>query len=166
MAHGTGDRFIVGVTGHRDLGGAEDEVASALRAGLEEHHRTHGDRLVVLSAIAAGADSLFAEAATALGIPLTVVLPFEGYEEDFADGEEREMFETLLAAAERRCTLPYDGRSTDAYAAVGRWVVDHSDHLVAVWDGTPARGPGGTGDVVAYARERGHPVTVVTPPQT
>jgi len=49
---------------------------------------------------------------------------------------------------------------------VGRWVVDHSDHLVAVWDGMAARGPGGTGDVVAYARERGHPVTVVTPPQT
>ncbi len=166
MAHGTGDRFVVGVTGHRDLEGAEDDVASALRAALEAYQRTHGDRLVVLSAIAAGADSLFAEAAASLGIPLTAVLPFEGYEEDFADGEERERFETLLAAATRRCTLPYEGRSTEAYAAVGRWIVDHSDHLVAVWDGKPARGLGGTGYVVAYARERGHPMTVVTPPQT
>ena len=166
MAHGTGDRFVVGVTGHRDLRGAEDEVASALRAALEAHQRTHGGRLAALSAIAAGADSLFAEAAISLGIPLNVVLPFEGYEEDFGDGKEQERFETLLAAAAARRTLPYDGRSIEAYAAVGRWVVDHSDHLVAVWDEMPARGPGGTGDVVAYARERGHPVTVVTPPQT
>jgi len=166
MAHGTGDRFVVGVTGHRDLGGAEDEVASALRGALEEYQRTHGGRLVVLSAIAAGADSLFAEAAISLGIPLNVALPFEGYEEDFADGDERERFETLLAAAEQRCTLPYEGRSTEAYASVGRWIVDHSDHLVAVWDGMPARGLGGTGYVVAYARERGHPMTVITPLKT
>lgn len=166
MAHGTGDRFVVGVTGHRDLGDAEDEVASALRAALEACRRTHGDQLVVLSAIAAGADSLFAEAAISLGIPLNVILPFEGYKEDFADGDERERFERLLAAAEHARTLPYAGRSTEAYASVGRWIVDHSDHLIAVWDGLPARGPGGTGDIVAYARERGRPMTLVTPPRT
>ena len=95
-----------------------------------------------------------------------VVESLSRHEEDFADGEARERFETLLAAATRRCTLPYEGRSTEAYAAVGRWIVDHSDHLVAVWDGKPARGLGGTGYVVAYARERGHPMSVVTPPQT
>jgi hypothetical protein len=41
--------------------------------------------------------------------------------------------------------------------------VDRSDVLLAVWDGQPARGPGGTGDVVAYARARGTPVEVVWP---
>ncbi len=154
---------MVGVTGHRNLGGAEKEVAAALRVALEEDHRRHGGRLVALSAIAVGADSLFAEEAISLGIPLKVALPFRGYAEDFADGQERGRFETLLAAAEQRHTLSFDGRSNEAYAAVGRWIVDHSDHLIAVWDGMPARGLGGTGDVVAYARERGHPVTVITP---
>lgn len=166
MAHGTGDRFVVGVTGHRDLAGAEDGIASALRADLEARQGTHGDHLIALSAIAAGADSLFAEAAISLGIPLEVVLPFEGYVEDFEEGAERERFQALLAAARIARTLPYQGRSAEAYAAVGRWVVKHSDHLVAVWDGMPARGRGGTGDIVAYARGRGHPVTVITPPQT
>lgn len=151
------------MTGHRDLGDAEDGVASALRVDLEARQRTHGDHLVALSAIAAGADSLFAEAAISLGIPLDVVLPFEGYDEDFEEGRERERFQALLAAARRTRTLPYEGRSTEAYAAVGRWVVRHSDHLVAVWDGMPARGHGGTGDIVAYARGRGHPVTVIPP---
>ncbi len=35
--------------------------------------------------------------------------------------------------------------------------------LVAVWDGAPSDGTGGTGDVVLAARERGLPVTVVWP---
>lgn len=30
--------------------------------------------------------------------------------------------------------------------------------LLALWDGAPARGPGGTAAIVAYARERGLPV--------
>lgn len=138
-------------------------MASALRALLEEKQREHGRRLVALSAIAAGADSLFAEAAISLHIPLDVVLPFEGYEEDFAEGEERARFERLLAAARRTRTLSYERRSQEAYVAVGRWVVDNSDQLIAVWDGLPARGPGGTGDVVTYARECGRALTVVTP---
>jgi hypothetical protein len=37
------------------------------------------------------------------------------------------------------------------------------DHVVAVWDGEPSDGHGGTGDVVAAARERRMPVTVVWP---
>jgi hypothetical protein len=40
------------------------------------------------------------------------------------------------------------------------------EHLVAVWDGEPSDGHGGTGDVVAAARERGLPVTAVWPDGT
>lgn len=38
-----------------------------------------------------------------------------------------------------------------------------SDVLLAVWDGLPGRGPGGTADVVAYARSKGVPVTILWP---
>ena len=38
-----------------------------------------------------------------------------------------------------------------------------ADRLFAVWDGKPARGYGGTADVVAEARQRGVPVTVIWP---
>ena len=37
-------------------------------------------------------------------------------------------------------------------------MVEHADVLIAVWDGRPARGMGGTADAVAYARQRGVPV--------
>lgn len=45
-----------------------------------------------------------------------------------------------------------------AYEACGRHVVDHSDALLAVWDGEPSAGRGGTGDIVAYARARQRPL--------
>ncbi|WP_041624991.1 hypothetical protein [Stackebrandtia nassauensis] len=37
------------------------------------------------------------------------------------------------------------------------------DQLIAVWDGQPARGYGGTADVVDYARDHGIDVTVIWP---
>jgi hypothetical protein len=48
--------------------------------------------------------------------------------------------------------------------AASERMLDLADQLVAVWDGLPARGYGGTADVVAAARRRGMPVVVVWPP--
>ena len=42
-------------------------------------------------------------------------------------------------------------------------MVDRSERLVAVWDGKPARGIGGTADIVSYARQKGVPVVVLWP---
>ncbi|MCA1708813.1 MAG: hypothetical protein LC808_38260, partial [Actinobacteria bacterium] len=57
----------------------------------------------------------------------------------------------------------YDSPSEDAFFAAGRRVVDLSDVVVAVWDGMEAKGKGGTGDVVTYARDNGIPVVVAWP---
>jgi hypothetical protein len=38
--------------------------------------------------------------------------------------------------------------------------------LVAVWDGQPAAGKGGTADIVDYARRHGIEVRIVWPPGT
>jgi hypothetical protein len=43
-------------------------------------------------------------------------------------------------------------------------MLQHSDQLWAVWDGQPARGYGGTADVVAAAHGNGLPVQVIWPP--
>ena len=42
-------------------------------------------------------------------------------------------------------------------------MVDHSELLIAVWDGKPAAGLGGTGDVVSYARQSGKHVYQIDP---
>ena len=47
------------------------------------------------------------------------------------------------------------------YEQAGRYVLDHSDVLLAVWDGQGAQGQGGTGEIVARARQQGKPVVIV-----
>lgn len=42
-------------------------------------------------------------------------------------------------------------------------MLERADELIAVWDGQPARGYGGTADVVQAARDKDLPVTVVWP---
>jgi hypothetical protein len=53
--------------------------------------------------------------------------------------------------------------TSESHMAASKLMIDAADELYAVWDGKPARGYGGTADVVAYARERGIPVRVIWP---
>jgi hypothetical protein len=50
-----------------------------------------------------------------------------------------------------------------ARQVAGEILVGLSDELLAVWDGLPARGDGGTADTVAYALGVHVPVTVLWP---
>jgi len=46
----------------------------------------------------------------------------------------------------------------DAYADVGRVIVRTSEIVVAIWDGAPGAGKGGTSDVIEMALASGKPV--------
>jgi hypothetical protein len=146
-----------GVTGHQVLppeivDRAVDHWRRVLPVGAELHG---------LSSLAEGADQLFAAHVIAAGGTLEVVLPCRGYAGSLAAEGSRARFEELRGAATSVLTLPYPGPSAEAYLAAGQTLVDRCDHLFAVWDGRPARGVGGTADVVGYARARGRPVTVL-----
>jgi hypothetical protein len=41
---------------------------------------------------------------------------------------------------------------------IGRHIVEHSDVVVAAWDGLPAQGRGGTAEIVAKAKALGKPI--------
>ena len=43
---------------------------------------------------------------------------------------------------------------------MGRYVVDHCDVLIALWDGMPSSGQGGTAEIVSYAKEQCRPVVI------
>jgi hypothetical protein len=157
----------VGVTGHRrfdDPAAAVERIRRALRRLLAlagDAASGTGVRLEVLSPVAEGADRLVAQEVLALpGSTLVAALPFakDDYETDFATGESRAAFEQLLAAARVVEVMPAAASREAGYEQVGRWVVDHSDALVALWDGDPPRGQGGTADIVAYAADRGVPL--------
>jgi hypothetical protein len=100
----------------------------------------------------------------AQGGTLEVIVPFPGYETRFCSGKERSVYERLIGAACVVLTLPrVDNSDEFSYLAAGRRVVDLSGLLLAVWDGKPAAGPGGTGDIIAYAESRNKRIVHINP---
>ncbi len=115
-------------------------------------------RLRFVSPIADGADQIAAELALELGWELQVVLPFgrAEYRASLANHGARERFDALMERASCVLELPgHSERQLDAYVMTGRATVAHCDLLIAVWDGLPPRGRGGTGEVVQLAITRG-----------
>jgi hypothetical protein len=171
------------VTGHRDSSlppGAAATVAERLErvladvasaaAAIGAAHLdcfAEGPALLrMVSPLADGADQIAARAALAAGLDLQAVLPFERdeYAQDFTGDEGRAEFRELLGRASCVLELPGDrGHALNAYVMAGRATVAHCDLLIAVWDGQPARGKGGTGEVVEYALRRAVPVIHLPP---
>jgi hypothetical protein len=146
--------LFVGFTGHRNL---DDPalIARAVREALQHLAlRTHAP-LATVSSAASGADTIFAEAAIEQGLPWTLLLPFpaEEFRKDFADApDDWARVERLLPNAVRTVIEPPTDERSDAYLEAGVRTVDECDVLLAVWNGEPAAGRGGTADIVDYAR--------------
>jgi hypothetical protein len=123
-----------------------------------------GSELVGVSCIAAGADSLFAEAVLEAGGALVAVVPSRDYRAAKVKPGHAERFDRLAAAAAEVLVMPYETAGRDAYEAANRVLLERADRLVAVWNGAPPGGKGGgTADVVAEAKAAGLPVDVVWP---
>lgn len=150
----------IGITGHREI---PDAALSAVRSGIRAELRGR-TATRALSSLAAGADQLFAEIALESGVPVTAVIPGMDYESHLGGDEVRASYRRLLKCCAGRVELPYERTHDEAYYAAGRYIVDHADRMIAVWDGDPARGLGGTADIVDYARLTGVPVTVLWSP--
>jgi hypothetical protein len=164
-------RVQIGVTGHRML---DDPVAVTHRVGASVRAicRMFPSTSVtpiaftILSSLAEGADRLVVRCALDLlshaEVVLEAVLPLSvpDYTRDFDSMESRDEFEDLLAIAAVRTPMPVATSRDDAYARAGRYIVERSDVMIAVWDGRRSQGRGGTAEIVTYARERGVPVFV------
>jgi hypothetical protein len=148
----------IGIAGHQDLPkAATDFIRQGIRDVLAQY-----DDVVGYSSLAAGADQLFAVEVLSRGGRLHAVVPSAGYETTL-DGDAAELYVRLLAAASDTTQLAFPAPGEPAYEAAGQWIAEHSELLIAVWDGLPARGRGGTADTVAYARELDREVQVIWP---
>jgi hypothetical protein len=151
----------IGVTGHRlltDVKKIETGIAEALRV-IE--HIFPGERLAVISALAEGADRLvvhqvLSRAHSRLIVPLP--LPEAEYLNDFATAESKQKFFTLFNRAEEVIELSPAPSREESYEASGKYILNHCDVLITVWDGQGAQGLGGTGGIVAEARRRNRPI--------
>ena len=153
----------VGVTGHRRL-----DVTAALERAIDDVLGriavAFSTPLTIVSPLAEGADQLVVRRAIALGHRKLIVplpLPQDDYLRSFELAEARGEFLRLVAQADEVVVMDEAPSHVDAYHAVGRWVLDHSEVLLAIWDGEPPRGEAGTGAIVDEARERGLPVAWV-----
>jgi hypothetical protein len=149
----------IGLSGHQDL---PEEAKAFVSREIANVVSNEAD-LVGVSSLAAGADQLFASLILEYGGQLHIVIPSDGYENTFSDQHDRDQFRSLLKRATTVEKLPYVEPSEDAFLAAGRTVVENSDLLLAVWDGQPAKGKGGTADIVQHARTRGRTVKVIWP---
>ena len=178
----------IGVTGHRSekladadlaavsacmdtfLGEIEGLVAKECLAA-SALFASSSPELVAVSALASGADQIFAAAAIRRRWLLDAVLPFprDEYVKDFAlEPKALEGFNALVQEA--RAVFALDGqRASDptavnrAYEAAGLVMLAKIDLLCAVWHGKPAEGVGGTALIVASAVEDGIPVILIDP---
>jgi len=169
--------FAVGVTGHRKDALPPDSLltlherlgtilqilvdqAAAVHSANQQFFSGEPPRLLFVSPLADGADQIAAEIALRLGFELHAVLPFDRdrYRADLSDEDGRVRFDALLSRA--TCVLELPGESShhlESYVMAGRATVAHCDLLIAVWDGLPPRGRGGTGEVVRLAHDRATP---------
>jgi hypothetical protein len=175
--------LVIGVTGHRDLRDEdvprlEAEVASIIARLRHDYLEDDPETpIIVLSALAEGADRLVARVALAQGARLIapLPLPLEEYRRDFEPGLKpgnAAEFDELLAQAVAAPVIPFaHGNSLEAvrtsphkraeqYRAVGLFIARHSNALMAIWDGDEANmAVGGTAEVVKFTRE-GIPLAV------
>ena len=173
--------FAVGVTGHRKNALAPSALltvherirtvlesladhAAVIHTTEQQYFSPDPPRLLFVSALADGADQMAAEVALDLGFELHAVLPFDRgrYRAGMPDDASRTRFDTLLSRATCLLELPGNGgEDLEAYVMAGRATIAHSDVIIAVWDGLPPRGRGGTGEVVELAHQRGTPIVHV-----
>jgi hypothetical protein len=168
--------IVIAVSGHRAL--RADDCAwmrAQLSAALAEIVQALPDApLRCLSALAIGADQLFAQQVLALQerlgtahVQLLVPLPMP--ENAYIESQEqpgstafRDSYLALRARAQDVFEVPANhGPTTGAapYVRLADYIADKADLLVALWDGDTgaARQPGGTFDVVMrYLARPGH----------
>jgi hypothetical protein len=149
----------IGITGHQRL---DDPTAwSWVAAAVERELDRAPAPLVAVTSLAIGADQLLARLTLARGGTVHAVLPFRDIERSFA-AEDLAAFRNLVARSNVE-VLATPGIDEDAYLAAGKRVVELSDRILAVWDGEPAKGRGGTAEIVAYAAGRGLPIVHINP---
>jgi hypothetical protein len=150
--------LAIGFTGHRKLPDEAKCRAAIRKVLLEWIDKVPGVIYGVTSA-AAGGDLLFAETCLELHLPIRVFLPLprEQFRNDFDELEWARAESVFQQALSVEITGAGE-KLPERYYECGIETVQQSQLLLALWDGEPSQGLGGTADMVHFAREQGRPL--------
>jgi len=149
----------IAVSGHRGL---PEKSAALIDGAVRKALGEYQIGVTGLSCLADGADQIFARAVLDLGGVLEAVVPAKEYRDGLPE-ECHAVYDELLGRAVRTHLLDFVESTSESHMAASARMLADADVLFAVWDGQPARGYGGTADVVAEARRREVPVRVIWP---
>jgi len=158
--------LVVGVSGHRDIDPSaidrlEMEVFTFFTILQDQVPETP---ILLLTALAEGADRLVARVFKSMGGNIAVPLPFdiETYKADFTSLESKDEFDRMLEDALEHLILPpvdcigcisAEEWRNHQYANSGAYIALHSHVLLALWDGEDNEMVGGTAHVVRFQKE-------------
>ena len=154
----------IGVTGHRELPDellirkSINKVLSKIDKVLENDPHIFS----IISPLAEGADRVATEEILNIENRLSLKKPFlevilplriDEYLKDFEKENSEEEFKKLLKLSDSIKTIQDSTSRDDAYYKAGLYTVDNCDVLLAIWNGKPAAGMGGTAQIIDYAKK-------------
>ena len=138
----------VGITGHQNL------IDTATIDWLTKEVENEIKKMKIeeaYSCLAIGADQLFAKIILAHKISLIAIIPCREYEQTF-NSDDIEIYKSFINHATNKIQLAFDSPSEEAFYEAGKTVIKNSDVIFAFWNNLPAKGLGGTADIVSYAK--------------
>jgi len=138
------------ITGHRpNKLGNDYDLKSPLTKAIENRLQQIVNELnptLMISGMALGIDTLWAQLALKNGIDLLAAIPFKGQEITWPEKSQR-LYHYILDQAKYIVYVSEGSYSAYKMQVRNIWMVEECDKLVAVWDGTS----GGTKNCVEYA---------------
>ena len=113
----------------------------------------------LISGMALGIDTLFALIALEKGIPLVAAIPCDGQERMWPAGSQQQYYMILQNPLVTKVVVSPGPYATWKMQKRNEWLVDNSDKLIAVYDGSG----GGTGNCVQYAEKVGREIIRINP---
>ena len=124
----------------------------------------HPDRLADVDALLAGRPAANPAVEAKAAAIRAITAGARMFELADRDAEIEALWRQSLAdPADRTAARAFEALTSDQVALAGRVMIEHTDLVVAVWDGKVANLPGGTGHTVAEALKLGAPVLLIDP---
>jgi len=154
---------IVSITGHRPsklgkeygfIGPYTDYIKGELFKHIDELKPSK-----IISGMALGVDQIWEKCGIRRGIRVVPAVPFEGQESVWPEKSKRLYKLILENSLVEKFVVSDGGYSVSKMQTRNEWMVDNSDILIAVWDGSN----GGTANCVEYAESLGKKTIRINP---